>query len=101
MPRSMQYTVVSLLTAILLFLLGGLLEYPVAPSRNRADIGPGGERVLRPKTDAEMQADRLRGLRINRPAHACSTAGWFLLGSALVSASWGVVSVIRRKRTLS
>ena len=96
-PRSMQFAVFSIPAAILLFVLGGLLEKPVVPSRKRVDIAANGERVLRPKTEAEAQADRLRVQRSNQPARACSTAGVVLVGLALFSASWGAVSIIRGK----
>jgi hypothetical protein len=62
----MRRPLISLFVAIGFFLLGGMLISPVTPPGWRVVVGPNGERVKRPRTDAEAREDNLRVLRVNR-----------------------------------
>jgi hypothetical protein len=77
----MRHPLKTLLAAIGLLLLGSMLLAPVSFPRKKMIINSAGERMLREKTDAEIQSDRIREFRIDWPAYAC------LIGAA-VSFGW-------------
>lgn len=75
----MRYPSTMLIAAVVFFVLGGALVVPWTPPSRRATIGPEG-RTMRPRTEAETRADRLKDLRLNWPAYGCFAVGTFSLG---------------------
>jgi hypothetical protein len=92
----MRHPLISLIVALVLFVLGACLMAPVTASKKTVTIGPNGP-VTRMKTDAEYQAAKWHVFRINLPGYICFGAAAVSFGWTVFLVSYGVITVVRDK----
>ena len=94
----MQHPFISLLVAILLFTLGGLLLSP--DSGVRAARGPDGQVLHHPNGRPVMVQDHYRDLRVNGLAYLFYAAAAAAFGWTLILVAYGIVACVRGKTQL-